>query len=94
MTLKEIRKSKHLTLKQVADAIGIHYSALSKIERGNYPLKSNIKKKFLKFYNITEFDEVKTDKEISEELKKENCKLRLENERLKCKIEKIRKALG
>lgn len=93
MTLKEIRKSKHLTLKQVANAIGIHYSALSKIERGDYSLKDNVKKKLLDYYNISEYDNVKTSKEIIASLEWERDFWKTKTFELKEKIRQIKKVL-
>ena len=82
MTLKEIRKSKGLTLETVSKAIGIHYSALSKIERGEYPLKMNIMKKLMNFYGIEDYDDLETKNETIERLTMERDMLKHENEKL------------
>lgn len=53
MTLKDLRKKKHLTQKQMAEYIGIGFSTYQKLEQGsrkptNYTMKK-IKEKFKSF---------------------------------------------
>lgn len=84
--LKKIREDKGLTLREVADKTGIHFTYIGKLENGQHKANLEMINKLCKFYNISVsslFGEtVEVPKELQEmgvewitfakEMKKEN----------------------
>lgn len=56
MTLRELRKSRSLTLMQVAAETDINFTSLSKYETGDLPLPNYLKPVFCKFYGVDNID--------------------------------------
>ena len=64
MTLKELRKNRNMTLKQVSVGTNISQSTISKLERNQLPLHEEIKTALENFYGESfEYGEVPTYKE-------------------------------
>lgn len=65
MNLKELRKQRKLTLKQVSEGMNMPISCISKFEAGLTKMKPEIKERFCKFYNVEDFDELNRREEYN-----------------------------
>lgn len=61
LTFYKIRKTYRLSMKQMAEILGISYSYVNHIEKGREPLRYEIKQKLIKRFNLTpeKLDEIK-----------------------------------
>lgn len=74
-TINELKEEKNLTLKDLEKIVGVNYTILSKISKGNQPLTEDIKDKFSQaFPGICIV--AKTKDEIISDLQSENSDLR------------------
>lgn len=73
LRIRELRKSKHLTQAQLAEAIGMETTNLCKLENGcQFPKEENIEK-LATFFNIAikelfDFEHFKASEELQEDL--------------------------
>jgi len=51
--LREARKNKHLTLREVGEALSISYSGLAEIERGERNCNSETLRRLAEFYGVS-----------------------------------------
>lgn len=51
--LREIRAGKKLTLKEVANNVGIDVNTLSRYENGNYSMQLDVIEKLLNYYDVS-----------------------------------------
>lgn len=57
MTLREIRISKGLKLKHVAEDLNMPLSSICKYELGQTKMTKALKEKFCKYYGVSDFDD-------------------------------------
>ena len=104
MTLREIRKSKGLKLKEVSNDLNMPLSSICKYELGQTKITPEIKEKFCKYYGVKDFDDTlcryyllqNKISELEEVISSKDEEIRLlkeENERLNKNIKTIKKSI-
>lgn len=54
--IKKLRKQNNMTIRELAEKIGIHYSAISRWESGTFEPRPGQRKKLAKIFEIHEMD--------------------------------------